>query len=348
MKITKAIGTQAADQPLEIINIERRELTPNDVEIEIIYCGICHSDLHTARNEWQGTTYPNVPGHEIVGKVTKVGSAVSKFKVGDLAGVGCMVDSCRECENCKTDMEQFCDSGATYTYNSADKHTGGQTYGGYSESVVVDENFVLKLPSNLDLASTAPLLCAGITTYSPLKKWGAGPGKKVGVLGIGGLGHMAIKIAKAMGAYVVVFTSSTSKTEDAKRLGADEVVLTSDKEKLSTYAKSLHLIIDTVSAQHNIDEYLSLLKVEGALVLVGAPMEPLPVTSFSLIGGRRSFAGSLIGGIAETQEMLDFCGKHNITSDIELIKADQVNEAYERMLKGDVKYRFVIDIASLK
>lgn len=347
MKITKAIGTHAATNPLEIINIERREVTSNDVEIEIIYCGICHSDLHTARNEWQGTTYPNVPGHEIVGKVTKVGTAVSKFKVGDLAGVGCMVDSCRECENCKADMEQFCDSGATYTYNSDDKKSGGKTYGGYSQSVVVDESFVLKIPSNLDLASTAPLLCAGITTYSPLKKWGAGPGKKVGVLGIGGLGHMAIKIAKAMGAYVVVFTSSLSKTEDAKRLGADEVVLTSDKDKLATYAKTLHLIIDTVSAQHNIDEFLNLLKVEGALVLVGAPMEPLPVTSFSLIGGRRSFAGSLIGGIAETQEMLDFCGKHNITSDIEIIKAKQVNEAYERMLKGDVKYRFVIDIATI-
>lgn len=347
MKITKAIGTQADTEPLKIMNIERRDVAANDVEIEIIYCGICHSDLHTARNEWQGTTYPNVPGHEIVGKVTKVGTAVSKFKVGDLAGVGCMVDSCRECENCKADMEQFCDSGATYTYNSDDKKSGGKTYGGYSQSVVVDESFVLKIPINLDLAATAPLLCAGITTYSPLKKWGAGPGKKVGVLGIGGLGHMAIKIAKAMGAYVVVFTSSLSKTEDAKRLGADEVVLTSDKDKLATYAKSLHLIIDTVSAQHNIDEFLSLLKVEGALVLVGAPMEPLPVTSFSLIGGRRSFAGSLIGGIAETQEMLDFCGKHNITSDIEIIKADQVNEAYERMLKGDVKYRFVIDIASI-
>ncbi len=348
MTTTKAIGTQAATKPLEIINIERREVTKNDVEIEIIYCGICHSDLHTARNEWQGTTYPNVPGHEIVGKITKVGSGVTNFKVGDMAGVGCMVDSCRECENCKADMEQFCDSGATFTYNSLDKHTGGQTYGGYSQSVVVDKSFVLKIPANLDLAATAPLLCAGITTYSPLKKWGAGPGKKVGVLGIGGLGHMAIKIAKAMGAYVVVFTSSLSKTEDAKRLGADEVVLTSNKEQLATYTKSLNLIIDTVSAQHSIDEYLSLLKVEGALVLVGAPMEPLPVTSFSLIGGRRSFAGSLIGGIAETQEMLDFCGKHNITSDIELINANQVNEAYERMLKGDVKYRFVIDIASLK
>lgn len=348
MKETKAIGTYAADKALENMTIQRREVLANDIEIEILFCGICHSDLHSARNEWQSAKYPLVPGHEIVGRITKIGSNVKKFKVGDLAGVGCMVDSCQVCENCQNDLEQFCDSGAIFTYNSLDKHTNLQTYGGYSESVVVDESFVLSIPENLDLAATAPLLCAGITTYSPLKHWKVGPNSRVGVVGLGGLGHMAIKIAKAMGAYVVVFTTSNSKIEDAKRLGADEVVLSSDEEQMSKHAKSLNFILDAVSAQHDINSYLSLLKVDGALVLVGAPMDPLPVVSFSLISGRKSFAGSLIGGIAETQEMLDFCGKHNIVADIELIKADEINQAYERMLKGDVKYRFVIDIASLK
>lgn len=345
---TKAYGTYAANKPLESMKIERRNVSENDIEIEILYCGICHSDLHTARNEWQSSNYPVIPGHEIIGKITKIGSNVSKFKVGDFAGVGCMVDSCRECENCKNDLEQFCDSGATYTYNSVDKHLNSFTYGGYSERVVVDESFVLHIPENLDLAAAAPLLCAGITTYSPLKHWNVGPGKRVGVVGLGGLGHMAIKIAKAMGAYVVVFTTSLSKVEDAKRLGADEVVLSSDADEMSKYQRSLHFILDAVSAQHDINTFLSLLKVDGALVLVGAPLDPLPVVSFSLIGGRKTFAGSLIGGIAETQEMLNFCAKHNIVSDIELININQINEAYERMLKGDVKYRFVIDMGSIR
>lgn len=345
---TKAYGTYATNKPLESMKIERRNVNKNDIEIEILYCGICHSDLHTARNEWQSANYPVVPGHEIIGKITKIGSNVSQFKVGDIAGVGCMVDSCRECENCKNDLEQFCNSGATYTYNSVDKHLNSFTYGGYSERVVVDESFVLHIPENLDLAAAAPLLCAGITTYSPLKHWNVGPGKRVGVVGLGGLGHMAIKIAKAMGAYVVVFTTSFSKVEDAKRLGADEVVLSSDADEMSKYQRSLHFILDAVSAQHDINTFLSLLKVDGALVLVGAPLDPLPVVSFSLIGGRKTFAGSLIGGIAETQEMLNFCAKHNIVSDIELINVNQINEAYERMLKGDVKYRFVIDMGSIK
>lgn len=348
VKNIKAFGTEAAEAPLKELNINRRSVTPHDVEIEILFCGICHSDLHSARNEWHGTIYPIVPGHEIVGRVTKVGNHVSKFKVGDLAAVGCMVDSCRECEYCKDGLEQFCEPGSTLTFNSPDKHLSTQTFGGYSESIVVDENYVLHVPENLDLAGTAPLLCAGITTYSPLKHWKVGPGQKVGIVGIGGLGHMGIKIAKAMGAHVVVFTTSLAKTEDAKRLGADEVVLSTDPEQMNKHAKSLHFILDCVSAQHNIDAYLNLLRVDGTLTLVGAPMDPLPVTSFSLILGRRNFAGSPIGGIAETQEMLDFCAKHNITADIEVIGVNQVNEAYERLLKGDVHYRFVIDMASLK
>lgn len=347
-KDTRAFGTHAADKPLELMNISRREVTSNDVEIEILYCGICHSDLHSARNEWYGTIYPIVPGHEIVGKVTNVGSNVTKYKVGDLAAVGCMVDSCGECEHCHDDLEQFCNNGNTMTFNSKDKHLGGQTFGGYSESIVVDEKFVLQVPTNLDLAATAPLLCAGITTYSPLKHWNVGPGKKVGVVGIGGLGHMAIKIAKAMGAYVTVFTTTLSKAEDAKRLGADEVVLSTDLEQMSKHKSSINVIIDTVSAQHDVNALLGLLKVDGALVIVGAPMDPLPVVSFNLIMGRKSFAGSLIGGIAETQEMLDFCSKHNIVADIELIGVDQINDAYERLLKSDVKYRFVIDMKSIK
>ncbi len=344
----KAYGNYAPEKDLELLKIERRNVTPTDVEIDILFCGICHSDIHTVKNEWGGATYPVVPGHEIVGKVTKIGDKVSKFKVGDIVGVGCLVDSCQHCENCKNDFEQFCENDKTFTYNSVDKHTNGMTYGGYSENVVVDEKFVLNVPSNLDLAGIAPLLCAGITTYSPLKRWGAGPGKKVGVVGIGGLGHMAIKIAKAMGAYVVVFTSTAAKTQDAVRLGADEVVLSSNEEQMTNAMSTLNLIIDTVSAQHEINTYLQLLKVDGTLVLVGAPSEPLPVSAFSLIGGRRNFAGSLIGGIAETQEMLDFCGKHNIASDIELIGVNDINNAYERILKSDVRYRFVIDIASLK
>lgn len=347
-KNIKAFGTQAANAALDQLNINRRVPTVHDVEIEILYCGVCHSDLHTARNEWHGNIYPCVPGHEIVGKVVSVGAHVKKFKVGDLAAVGCMVDSCRDCEYCSQDLEQYCENGNTGTYNSPDKHLGTQTYGGYSESVVVDESFVLRVPENLDLAATAPLLCAGITTYSPLKHWNVGPGKKVGVVGLGGLGHMAVKLAKAMGAEVIVFTTSESKVEDAKRLGADDVVLSKDEAQMSRYASKLHFVLDAVSAQHDINAYLRLLRVDGSLALVGAPEHPLPVAAFSLIPSRRSFSGSMIGGIAETQEMLDFCGQHNIVSDIEVINIQQINEAYERLLKGDVKYRFVIDMASLK
>jgi uncharacterized zinc-type alcohol dehydrogenase-like protein len=347
-KEVKAFGNQAAEAALEQLKIKRRNPTPHDVEIEILYCGVCHSDLHTARNEWHSTVYPCVPGHEIVGRIVSVGGHVSKFKVGDLAAVGCMVDSCRQCDYCKEGLEQYCEEGNTGTYNSPDRHLGSHTYGGYSESVVVDEAFVLRVPENLDLAATAPLLCAGITTYSPLKHWNVGPGQKVGVVGIGGLGHMAVKIAKAMGAEVIVYTTSPSKFEDARRLGADDVVLSKDEGQMARYAGKLHFVLDAVSAQHDINAYLSLLRVDGSLVLVGAPEHPLPVAAFSLIPYRRSFAGSMIGGIAETQEMLDFCGKHGIVSDIELIPIQQINEAYERLLKGDVKYRFVIDMASLK
>lgn len=347
-KQVKAFGTEAATAPLQQLNIQRRKATPHDVEIEILYCGVCHSDLHTARNEWHGTVYPCVPGHEIVGKIVSVGNHVKKFKVGDLAAVGCLVDSCRECEYCKEDLEQYCEAGITGTYNSPDKHLGTQTYGGYSESIVVDEAFVLRVPANLDLAATAPLLCAGITTYSPLRHWKVGPGQKVGIVGLGGLGHMGVKLAKAMGAEVIVFTTSASKVEDAKRLGADAVVLSKDEKQMQQYKRKLHFVLDAVSAQHDINAYLNLLRVDGSLALVGAPENPLPAAPFSLIPYRRSFAGSMIGGIAETQEMLDFCGKHNIVSDIEMINIQQINEAYERLLKGDVKYRFVIDMASLK
>lgn len=348
VKEVKAFGTEAAEAPLNQLNINRRQATPHDVEIEILYCGVCHSDLHTARNEWHGTIYPYVPGHEIVGRIVSVSDHVKKFKVGDVGAVGCLVDSCGECEYCKEGLEQYCEPGATQTYNSPDKHLGTQTYGGYSESIVLDEDFVLRVPENLDLAATAPLLCAGITTYSPLKHWNVGPGKKVGVVGLGGLGHMAVKIAKAMGAEVIVFTTSPSKVEDAKRLGADDVVLSKDEEQMKRYAGKLHFVLDAVSAQHDINVYLNQLRVDGSLALVGAPEDPLPVAAFTLIPFRRSFAGSAIGGIPETQEMLDFCGRHNMVSDIEMINIQQINEAYKRLLKGDVKYRFVIDMASIK
>lgn len=348
VKEVKAFGTKAAEAPLKEMNIQRRDVTSHDVEIEILYCGVCHSDLHTARNEWHGTIYPVVPGHEIVGKVTRVGDQVSGFKAGDLAAVGCMVDSCRECEHCREGLEQYCDAGSILTYNSTDRHLGSLTFGGYSESIVVDEDFVLHVPGNLELSAVAPLLCAGITTYSPLRHWGAGPGKKIGIVGIGGLGHMAIKLASAMGAYVVVLTTSEAKAEDAKRLGASEVIVSKDAAQMKQSRRSLDLILDTVSGEHDINTYLSLLKVDGTLILVGAPENPMPVAAFSLIPYRRSFAGSTIGGIAETQEMLDFCSEHNITADIELINIQQINEAYERLLKSDVRYRFVIDMASLK
>jgi uncharacterized zinc-type alcohol dehydrogenase-like protein len=347
MKETKAYGTNAADAPLNSMSIQRRKNTDQDVEIEILFCGVCHSDLHQARNDWKNTIYPCVPGHEIVGRVKSVGSQVSKHKVGDLVAVGCMVDSCRECEHCKNDLEQFCNEFPTLTYNGPDKHLGGHTYGGYSETVVVDQHFVLEVPNNLDPAATAPLLCAGITTYSPLKYWKAGPGKTVGVVGIGGLGHMAVKLGSAMGAKIVAFTTSASKIEEAKRLGADEVIISKNEEELQNYSNSLDLIIDTVSAVHDVNIYLSLLKLDGAMVLVGLP-DALSVHPFNVVLPRRIFTGSAIGGIAETQEMLDFCSRHNIVSDIEIINMQDINRAYERMLKGDVRYRFVIDMTSLK
>ena len=330
--------------------IPRRDPTPNDIQIEILFCGICHSDLHQVRNEWSGflpTVYPCVPGHEIVGRVAKVGSAVSKFKVGDLAAVGCMVDSDGTCAECKAGLEQFCPN-VTYTYNLPDKHLGGVTYGGYSESIVVDQRFVLHVPKNLDLAATAPLLCAGITTYSPMRHWGVTKGKKVGVVGLGGLGHMAVKFADALGAQVVVFTTSPGKRDDAMRLGADEVVISKNASEMEKHAGSFDFILDAVSAEHDIGAYINLLRRDGNITLVGAPEKPLPVAAFGLIMGRRSLSGSPIGGITETQEMLDFCGQHNITADVEVIPIQKVNEAYERLLKSDVKYRFSIDMASLK
>lgn len=348
MSKARGYAAQSATSPLAPFSFERREPLPNDVQIEILYCGVCHSDLHTARNEWSNTIYPNVPGHEIVGRVTAVGSNVKRFKVGDVAAVGCMVDSCRQCPNCKAGDEQYCDVGFIGTYNGEDKHMGGMTYGGYSSHIVVDQDFVLNVPKNLDLKAAAPLLCAGITTYSPLKHWNVGPGKKVGVVGLGGLGHMGVKIANAMGAHVVLFTTSPNKKEDALRLGAKEVIVTKDPTQMEKHVNSFDFILDCVSADHNINAYLNLLKRDGTLCLVGAPEKPLPVESFAVIFKRRQFAGSLIGGIRETQEMLDFCGKHNLVSDVEVIPIQKINEAYERMLKSDVKYRFVIDMASLK
>ena len=344
----KAFGTETVETPLHQMIIRRREIQPHDVEMEILFCGICHSDLHQIKNEFGGTAFPIVPGHEIVGKVTRVGEHVKEFIVGDLAAIGCIIDSCGKCENCKDGLEQFCDEEITFSFNSPDKYLGGSTYGGFSETYVANEKYMLHIPETLDLASAAPLLCAGITVYSPLKHWQAGPGKMVGILGIGGLGHVAIKIAKAMGAHVVVFTTSPSKVEDAKRLGADEAVLSTDAEQMKQYVRKMHLILDTVSAKHDVNTYLNLLKPDGSLVLVGLPPEPLEIGAFSVVSGRHSFSGSNIGGIAETQEMLDFCAKHNITADIELINIQQVNEAFSRLQKGDVHYRFVIDMASLK
>lgn len=345
---TKSYAANAATSPLAPFSFDRRDPGERDVQIEILFCGVCHSDVHTVRNEWHGTTYPCVPGHEIIGRVIKVGAKVKKFKAGDIAGVGCLVDSCRVCEGCKDDLEQFCEEGAIFTYNSPDKHSGGLTYGGYSESIVVDEAFVLQVPKNLDLAATAPLLCAGITTYSPLRHFGVTKGQKVGVVGLGGLGHMGVKLAKAMGAHVVVFTTSLNKVEDALRLGADEVVHSKDESAMKKHLNSCHFILDTVAAKHDINAYLVLLRRDGNLTQVGVPSEPLAVDVSNLIFGRRNFSGSLIGGLKETQEMLDFCGEHNITSDIELIPIQKINEAYDRLVKSDVKYRFVIDMASLK
>ena len=347
-KIVKAFGKEAVDNPLHAMDIKRRELQQLDVEMEILFCGICHSDLHQIKNDFGHTMWPIVPGHEIVGRVTAVGAHVTIFKVGDLSGVGCIVDSCGKCGYCEEGLEQFCDTGVTFSFNSPDKFLGGATLGGFSEIYVCDEKYVLHVPETLDLAGTAPLLCAGITVYSPLVHWHAGPGKRVGILGIGGLGHLAIKIAKAMGAEVIVFTTSPSKVEDAKRLGADAAVLSKDTEQMKSYFRKMDIIIDTVSAKHDVNTYLNLLRPDGSVVLVGLPPESLEVNAFSLVSGRHSFSGSNIGGIAETQEMLDFCAKHNITADIELINIQQVNEAFKRLEKGDVKYRFVIDMASLK
>lgn len=346
-KQVKAYGSSSPEQPLKEIKIERRAVKPHDVEFEILYCGICHSDLHQVKADFGPYPPPIVPGHEILGKVTAVGNHVKNYKVGDLVGVGCIVDSCGKCEYCNEGIEQFCDEGTTYSFNSPDKISGGHTFGGFSKTYVCDEKYVLRMPAFKDLAAAAPLLCAGITVYSPLKHWQAGPGKKVGVLGIGGLGHMAIKIAKAMGAEVIVFTTSPEKVADAKRLGADEAVLSTDKTAMAKYVRKLHFIIDTVSAKHDVNVYLNLLRHDGSVVLVGLPPEPIEVGAFSVVMGRRSFAGSNIGGIAETQEMLDFCFKHNITAECEIINIQDVNTAFQRLEKGDVKYRFVIDMASL-
>jgi uncharacterized zinc-type alcohol dehydrogenase-like protein len=347
----RAYAAKSAAAPLGPFSLSRRSPRAQDVQIEILYCGVCHSDLHQARDEWKSvmpTLYPCVPGHEIVGRVVRVGSAVKKFKEGDLAAVGCMVDSCRECASCKAGEEQYCVKFATFTYNAPDKVSGGVTYGGYSDSVVVDESFVLRVPSSLDLAGVAPLLCAGITTYSPLRHWKVAKGQKVGIVGLGGLGHMGLKFAHAFGAHTVLFTTSPNKSEDAKRLGADEVVVSKNPNEMQKHANSFDFILDTASADHDLNPYLALLQLDGTMTLVGAPENPAPVAAFNLIMGRRSLAGSGIGGIRETQEMLDFCAEHGITSDVETIPIQKINDAYERLLKGDVKYRFVIDMASLK
>jgi alcohol dehydrogenase (NADP+) len=347
----KAFAAQSATSGLAPFSLQRRAPRPQDVQIEILYCGVCHSDLHQVHNEWQSvmpTVYPCVPGHEIVGRVVKAGSAVKKFKEGDIAAVGCMVDSCRKCASCLAGEEQYCENHLTLTYNGQDTILGGVTYGGYSDSIVVDEAYVLRVSNGLDPAGAAPLLCAGITTYSPLRHWNVRPGQKVGIVGLGGLGHMGLKFAKAFGASVVLFTTSPDKTADAVRLGADDVVISKNKSEMDKHAGTFDFILDAVSAEHDLNAYLELLKLDGTMTLVGAPEKPAPVSAFKLIMRRRRLAGSGIGGIRETQEMLDFCAERGITSDIELIKMQQINEAYERLLKGDVKYRFVIDIASLK
>lgn len=345
---SKSYAAQNAASALAPFSINRREPGPTDVELDILYCGVCHSDLHQARNEWHNTVYPCVPGHEIVGRVTRVGGQVTKFKVGDIGAVGCMVDSCGTCPSCQAGEEQYCHAFPTFTYNGNDKFLGGPTFGGYSTGIVVDQSFTLRVPAGLDLAATAPLLCAGITTYSPLRHWKVGPNQKVGIVGLGGLGHMGVKFARAFGAHVVLFTTSPGKVADGLRLGAHEVVISKDADAVKKHANSFDFILDAVSAQHDINTYLSLLKLDGTLTLVGAPEHPLPVSAFNLILPRRNFAGSAIGGIRQTQEMLDFCAQHKIVSDIELIPIQKVNEAWDRLLKRNVKYRFVIDMASLK
>ncbi len=349
--MNKTIGyaAQSATTPLESFPFERREPGSSDVEIDIQYCGVCHSDLHTVRNEWMNTVYPVIPGHEIVGRVGRVGNGVTRFTTGDLVGVGCMVDSCGTCPDCLEGLEQYCQRGLTLTYNSPDTHTGTMTYGGYSKRIVVDERFVLRVPGTLSLTGVAPLLCAGITTYSPLRHWGVDSGKKVGIVGLGGLGHMGLKFARAFGAHVVLFTTSPGKTADARRLGADDVVISTNPDEMKRHAGSFNFILDTVAAPHDLDALTALLERDATLCLVGAPAQPHPSpTVFNLIFRRRQIAGSLIGGIRETQEMLDFCGEHGITSDVEVIPMQDIDSAYERMLKSDVKYRFVIDLASLR
>ena len=344
---TKAYAAQSATDRLAPFTISRREPGAKDVALEILYCGVCHSDLHTARSEWPGSLYPCVPGHEIVGRVTAVGPEVKRFKEGDTVAVGVMVDSCRTCSSCQAGLQNYCLNGFTGTYNSPDKKSDGHTFGGYSASITTEEEFVYHVPEGLDLGAVAPLLCAGITTYSPLKHWGAGPGKKVGIVGLGGLGHMGLKFAHAMGAETVLFTTSQSKVEDGKKLGADDVVISKNADEMKKHATSFDLIVDCVSAPHDINDYLALLKLDGTLCQVGLPPDPLAINTFNMIIPRRNFAGSCIGGVPETQEMLDFCGEHGIVSDVEMIKIDYINEAYERMVKSDVKYRFVIDMASL-
>lgn len=347
MTPTQGFAAQSATTPLGPFTFERRVVGPTDVQFEILYCGVCHSDLHQVRNEWKGTIYPIVPGHEIVGRVTAVGAQVSKFKTGDLAAVGCLVDSCRDCDNCKRGLEQFCRNGAIGTYNGKDKHTGGVTYGGYSKQIVVEERFVLQVSDKLPLETVAPLLCAGITTYSPLRHWKVGKGHQVAVLGLGGLGHMAVKFAASFGAEVTVLSTSPQKEKDALSLGAHHFAMTKDPAQLKALANKFDFIIDTVSAQHDYSQYLKLLNTDGVMICVGIPPTPIELAGFSLLNNRRSIAGSSIGGLPETQEMLDYCAAHNITSDVEIIEMAYINEAYERMLKGDVKYRFVIDMATL-
>ena len=347
MSTVKSYAAQSATSPLADWTIERRAPKPTDVQIEILYCGVCHSDLHTVRNEWGGTVYPVVPGHEIVGRVTAVGDKVTKFKVGDLAGIGCMVDSCRECDNCKDGLEQYCEKGMVGTYNGKERDGSGITLGGYSKQILAHEDFVLHISDKQPLEGIAPLLCAGITTYSPLRHWNVGKGDKIGVVGLGGLGHMAVKLAASMGAEVTMLSHSPSKEADAKKLGAHKFILTSDKAQLKSATNYFNFILDTVSADHDYNLYLGMLKTNGVMVCVGAPSKPAQIPAFNLISGRKTLAGSLIGGLPETQEMLDYCAAHNIVSDVEVIKISEINEAYERMLKGDVKYRFVIDMASL-
>jgi uncharacterized zinc-type alcohol dehydrogenase-like protein len=347
MTATKGYAALSATEPLKPVSFERRDLRPHDVQIEILYCGVCHSDLHTVRSEWGPSVYPCVPGHEIVGRVTAVGDHVKKFKAGDLAGVGCLVDSCRECRNCQQGLEQYCENGATFTYNSPDRVDGTNTYGGYSNLILTDESFVLSISDKLPLEAVAPLLCAGITTYSPLRYWKVGQGHRVGILGLGGLGHMAVKFAAAFGAEVTMLSTSPKKEADARRLGAHKFALTKDPEQLKGLTNYFDFIIDTVSAEHDYNMYLNMLNTNGVMICVGAPPVPAKIPAFNLIGERRSIAGSLIGGLPETQEMLDFCAEHTITSDVEVIAIKDINEAYERMLKGDVRYRFVIDMATL-